>query len=50
MPDPNFNGADSFTYQVSDGTATSAPVTVTLNVGDDVRCCPAPAATSAARA
>jgi VCBS repeat-containing protein len=36
VPDANFNGVDTFTYQVSDGTATSAPVTVTLNVGDDV--------------
>ena len=36
VPDANFNGVDTFTYQVSDGTTTSAPVTVTLNVGDDV--------------
>ena len=36
VPAANFNGVDTFTYQVSDGTATSAPVTVTLNVGDDV--------------
>ncbi|WP_152047600.1 tandem-95 repeat protein [Aureimonas psammosilenae] len=32
-PNANFNGADSFTYQAGDGTATSEPVTVTLNVG-----------------
>jgi VCBS repeat-containing protein len=31
-PDANFNGTDSFTYQASDGTAASEPVTVTLNV------------------
>ena len=40
VPDANFNGVDTFTYQVSDGTATSAPVTVTLNVGDDVTLAP----------
>ena len=51
VPDANFNGVDTFTYQVSDGTATSAPVTVTLNVGDDVYAgSRAPAATPAARA
>ena len=31
-PDPNYNGADSFTYTASDGTATSAPATVSLTV------------------
>lgn len=31
-PVPNFNGVDSFTYQASDGTALSAPSTVTLTV------------------
>ena len=40
VPDANFNGVDTFTYQVSDGTATSTPVTVTLNVGDDVTLSP----------
>ena len=40
VPDANFNGVDTFTYQVSDGTATSTPVTVTLNVGDDVTLAP----------
>ena len=40
VPDPNFNGVDTFTYQVSDGTATSTPATVTLNVGDDVTLSP----------
>ena len=40
VPDANFNGVDTFTYQVSDGTATSTPVTVTLNVGDDVTLTP----------
>ena len=40
VPDANFNGVDTFTYQASDGTATSTPVTVTLNVGDDVTLAP----------
>jgi VCBS repeat-containing protein len=31
-PIPNFNGQDSFTYRVSDGTATSNVATVTINV------------------
>ena len=31
-PDANFNGAASFTYTVTDGSATSAPATVTVNV------------------
>ena len=31
-PIPNFNGQDSFTYRVSDGTATSNLATVTINV------------------
>jgi VCBS repeat-containing protein len=31
-PNANFFGADSFTYTVSDGTTTSSPITVTLNV------------------
>ena len=31
-PNPDFNGDDSFTYTVSDGTATSDPGTVTLHV------------------
>jgi VCBS repeat-containing protein len=31
-PDTNFNGADSFIYQVNDGVADSAPVTVSLTV------------------
>ncbi|RVT39914.1 Ig-like domain-containing protein, partial [Sphingobium algorifonticola] len=31
-PNANFNGSDSFTYQLSDGTASVGPVTVTLNV------------------
>src|SRR5205814_4452168 len=31
-PNTNFNGADSFIFQVSDGTTTSAPATVTLTV------------------
>ncbi|MBL8041038.1 MAG: hypothetical protein JNM04_06780, partial [Chthonomonas sp.] len=28
-----FSGADSFTYRASDGTLTSSPATVTINVG-----------------
>lgn len=31
-PNANFSGSDSFTYQASDGTAMSAPVTVTLSI------------------
>jgi VCBS repeat-containing protein len=33
-PDQDFHGTDTFTYQVSDGLATSDPATVTLNVAD----------------
>ncbi len=32
QPNPNFNGTDSFTYQVSDGTNTSNIATVTITV------------------
>ncbi len=32
IPDEDFTGTDSFTYQVSDGTAQSDPVTVTITV------------------
>lgn len=31
-PNANFNGTDSFTYQASDGSAMSAPATVTISV------------------
>jgi VCBS repeat-containing protein len=31
-PAANFNGTDTFTYRVSDGTLSSAPATVTVNV------------------
>jgi hypothetical protein len=31
-PDPDFNGSDSFTYIVSDGTSYSDPATVTVTV------------------
>src|SRR6056300_1728767 len=31
-PDANFNGTDSFTYRANDGTANSAPATVTVSV------------------
>lgn len=30
--EPNYHGDDSFTFTVSDGTATSAPATVSINV------------------
>ena len=32
-PTADFNGTDSFTYRASDGTASSAPATVTITVG-----------------
>ena len=32
-PDPDFNGADSFSYTVNDGTVDGTTATVTLNVG-----------------
>jgi hypothetical protein len=32
VPDPDFNGGDSFTYQASDGTLNSGTVTVTITV------------------
>ncbi|MEH6790810.1 putative Ig domain-containing protein [Parasphingorhabdus sp.] len=31
-PDPDFNGSDSFTYEVSDGNITTGPVTVSLTI------------------
>lgn len=31
-PTPNFYGTDTFTYKITDGVATSAPVTVTIAV------------------
>ncbi len=31
-PDPDFNGADSFSYTVSDGMLTHGPIAVSLNV------------------
>ncbi len=34
VPDPNFSGGDSFTYQVLDGVGGTAVGTVTLNVGN----------------
>lgn len=32
QPNPNYNGADSFTFRVNDGTTDSAPTTVNLTV------------------
>ena len=32
VPDPDFNGQDSFTYQATDGTLSSSTVTVTITV------------------
>ncbi|HMS55901.1 MAG TPA: SBBP repeat-containing protein [Fimbriimonadaceae bacterium] len=32
VPNPNFNGADSFTYRAFDGNLNSSPATVTINV------------------
>ncbi len=34
QPQAGFKGTDSFTYRASDGTAQSAPATVTLSVGN----------------
>jgi Ca2+-binding RTX toxin-like protein len=34
-PAANFNGAANFTYTISDGSVTSAPATVTVNVAPD---------------
>ncbi len=31
-PAANYNGADSFTFTVNDGTVTSAPATVSITV------------------
>ena len=31
-PQPNYDGPDSFTFKVNDGTATSAPATVSISV------------------
>jgi Bacterial Ig domain/Dockerin type I domain len=31
-PDPNYNGLDAFTYRASDGSATSGPANVAINV------------------
>ena len=44
-PDAGFLGTDSFTYRVSDGTASSAPATVRIDVVDRLTvtgCSPAP--------
>ena len=32
VPDPNFNGSDSFTFKTNDGLLNSAPATVTITV------------------
>jgi VCBS repeat-containing protein len=32
VPAANFSGSDTFTYRASDGTTTSSPVTVTINI------------------
>ena len=32
MPNPDYNGGDSFTYHASDGTLSSGTVTVTITV------------------
>ena len=34
VPQANFSGSDSFTYKVNDGSADSAPATVTVSVGN----------------
>jgi hypothetical protein len=39
-PNAGYLGTDSFTYQVSDGVAVTAPVTVTLNVTDQAPVAP----------
>jgi len=39
-PTPGFTGSDSFTYQVNDGTTSSGPVTVTIEVSAQVNTAP----------
>src|SRR5207237_1442325 len=40
-PNAGFGGADSFTYQASDGSTASTPATVTISV-TAIRCTPRP--------
>ncbi len=45
-PNADYFGTDTFTYTLSDGEATSEPVTVTLNITEDTTVDPSPFSTT----